>query len=106
MGRIPKAIEYSGISRSGLYELAAKWPGLFRKNGVSTGASTASAGAVLSNCILKSSTACVRIPRCGCRHDRQFRTDLRRGRRKGKEEERDASAEARQTCGTANLPER
>jgi hypothetical protein len=36
MGRIPKAIEYSGISRSGLYELAAKWPGLFRKNGVST----------------------------------------------------------------------
>jgi hypothetical protein len=36
MGRIPKAIEYSGISRSGLYELASKWPGLFRKNGVST----------------------------------------------------------------------
>jgi len=36
MGRIPKAIEYSGISRSGLYELAPKWPGLFRKNGVST----------------------------------------------------------------------
>jgi hypothetical protein len=36
MGRIPKAIEYSGISRSGLYELAPKWPGLFRNNGVST----------------------------------------------------------------------
>jgi len=36
MGRIPKAIEYSGISRSGLYELAPKWPGLLRKNGMST----------------------------------------------------------------------
>jgi hypothetical protein len=36
MGKIPKAIEYSGISRSGLYELAPKWPGLFRKNGGST----------------------------------------------------------------------
>jgi hypothetical protein len=36
VGRIPKAIEYSGISRSTLYELAPKWPGLFRKNGVST----------------------------------------------------------------------
>jgi len=36
MGRILKAIEYSGISRSGLYELAPKGPGLFRKNGVST----------------------------------------------------------------------
>jgi hypothetical protein len=36
MGKIPKAIEYSGISRSGLYELAPKWPGLFRKHGGST----------------------------------------------------------------------
>jgi hypothetical protein len=34
--RIPAAIEYSGISRSGLYELAPKWPGLFRKNGAAT----------------------------------------------------------------------
>jgi hypothetical protein len=35
-GRIPAALVYSGASRSGLYEWAAKYPGLFRKNGAAT----------------------------------------------------------------------
>jgi hypothetical protein len=35
-GKISTAIEYSGISRSRLYELAHKHPGLFRKNGNAT----------------------------------------------------------------------
>jgi hypothetical protein len=34
--KIPKAIEYSGISRSQLYVLAARHSGLFVKNGDST----------------------------------------------------------------------
>ncbi len=32
-GRIPAAVEYSGIGRSSLYNIAAQTPGLFRKNG-------------------------------------------------------------------------
>jgi hypothetical protein len=36
MGRLPEATEYSGISRSGLYELAPRFPGLFLKNGAAT----------------------------------------------------------------------
>ena len=35
-GRIPHAIEHTGMSRSRLYQLAAKNPGLFRKNGSAT----------------------------------------------------------------------
>jgi hypothetical protein len=35
-GKIPAAVEYSGISRPRLYQLAAAWPGLFRKNGTAT----------------------------------------------------------------------
>lgn len=35
-GKIPRAIEYSGISRSSLYVLAPRWPGLLKKNGDST----------------------------------------------------------------------
>jgi len=35
-GKIPAATAYSGISRSILYELAAKHPGLFLKNGGAT----------------------------------------------------------------------
>jgi hypothetical protein len=35
-GRIPAAVHRSGLSRSTLYELAPKWPGLFRKNGAAT----------------------------------------------------------------------
>jgi hypothetical protein len=35
-GRLPAATEYSGISRATLYELAPKYPGLFRKNGAAT----------------------------------------------------------------------
>jgi hypothetical protein len=35
-GRMPSAIEYSGLSRSRLYELAAVTNGLFRKQGRST----------------------------------------------------------------------
>jgi len=35
-GRIPAALLYSGASRSGLYEWAAEYPGLFRKNGAAT----------------------------------------------------------------------
>jgi hypothetical protein len=35
-GRIPAALQYSGTSRSGLYEWAAEYPGLFRKNGAAT----------------------------------------------------------------------
>ena len=33
-GRIPAAVQYSGISRSTLYELAAAHEDLFKKNGV------------------------------------------------------------------------
>jgi len=32
----PRALQYSGTSRSGLYEWAAEYPGLFRKNGAAT----------------------------------------------------------------------
>ena len=35
-GRLPKAVAYSGRSRTRLYELAAQYPGLFRKDGDST----------------------------------------------------------------------
>jgi hypothetical protein len=35
-GKIPRATEYSGISRSGLYNHAAERPGLFVKDGAST----------------------------------------------------------------------
>jgi hypothetical protein len=35
-GSIPRAIDYSGRSRSRLYQLAAKHPGLFRKDGKSS----------------------------------------------------------------------
>jgi hypothetical protein len=34
--KIPRAIDYSGISRSGLYVHASKRPGLFVKDGAST----------------------------------------------------------------------
>ena len=34
--RIPKAVEYSGVSRSGLYELAIEHQGLFVKHRTST----------------------------------------------------------------------
>ena len=36
MGKIAKAVEYSGRSRSRLYELGAQHRGLFRKDGAST----------------------------------------------------------------------
>jgi len=32
-GKLPDAIEYSGLSRARLYQLAGLHPGLFRKNG-------------------------------------------------------------------------
>jgi hypothetical protein len=32
-GKIPAALEYSGLSRSRLYEWGAEHPGLFRKQG-------------------------------------------------------------------------
>jgi hypothetical protein len=35
-GSIPRAIDYSGRSRSRLYQLAGHYPGLFRKDGKST----------------------------------------------------------------------
>jgi hypothetical protein len=35
-GTIPRAVDYSGRSRSRLYQLAAKHAGLFRKDGKST----------------------------------------------------------------------
>jgi hypothetical protein len=35
-GTIPHAVDYSGRSRSRLYQLAAKHEGLFRKDGKST----------------------------------------------------------------------
>jgi hypothetical protein len=35
-GTIPSAVDYSGRSRSRLYQLAAKHKGLFRKDGKST----------------------------------------------------------------------
>jgi len=35
-GKIPKAIEYSGLSRGRLYQLAGTIPGLFKKNGTAT----------------------------------------------------------------------
>ena len=35
-GRIPNAIDYSGLSRTSLYKLAASHPGLFRKHGAAT----------------------------------------------------------------------
>jgi hypothetical protein len=35
-GSLPRAIDYSGRSRSRLYQLAAKYPGLFKKDGKST----------------------------------------------------------------------
>jgi hypothetical protein len=35
-GRLPAAQAYSGFGRSALYEMAAKYPGLFKKNGAAT----------------------------------------------------------------------
>jgi hypothetical protein len=35
-GKLPAATEYSALSRATLYELAAKYPGLFKKNGAAT----------------------------------------------------------------------
>jgi hypothetical protein len=35
-GKLPAAIEYSALGRARLYELAPKYPGLFRKNGPAT----------------------------------------------------------------------
>jgi hypothetical protein len=35
-GKIPAAARYSGISKSSLYKLRAKYPALFRKNGAAT----------------------------------------------------------------------
>jgi hypothetical protein len=35
-GRISTAIEYSGLSRTSLYKLAAIHPGLFKKHGAAT----------------------------------------------------------------------
>jgi hypothetical protein len=35
-GTIADAVDYSGRSRSRLYQLAPKYPGLFRKDGAST----------------------------------------------------------------------
>jgi hypothetical protein len=34
--KIPAAVEYSGLSRSRLYQLARQHHGLFRKNGAAT----------------------------------------------------------------------
>ena len=35
-GKLPDATEYSALSRATLYELAPKYPGLFKKNGAAT----------------------------------------------------------------------
>jgi hypothetical protein len=35
-GKLPAATEYSALSRATLYELAPKYPGLFKKNGGAT----------------------------------------------------------------------
>jgi len=35
-GKLPAATEYSALSRATLYELAPKYPGLFKKNGAAT----------------------------------------------------------------------
>jgi hypothetical protein len=35
-GKLPRAVDYSGISRSGLYKHAPHWRGLFVKDGKST----------------------------------------------------------------------
>jgi hypothetical protein len=35
-GTIPRAVDYSGRSRSRLYQLASEYEGLFRKDGKST----------------------------------------------------------------------
>jgi hypothetical protein len=35
-GRIPQAVDYSGLARTSLYKLAGIHPGLFRKHGVAT----------------------------------------------------------------------
>jgi hypothetical protein len=35
-GRIPRAVTESGLSRSELYKLAAKYKGLFKKRGAAT----------------------------------------------------------------------
>jgi hypothetical protein len=35
-GRIPEAVEYSGVCRARIYEWARLHPGLFRKNGSAT----------------------------------------------------------------------
>jgi hypothetical protein len=35
-GRIPAATDYSGLSRTSLYKLAADNPGLFKKHGAAT----------------------------------------------------------------------
>jgi hypothetical protein len=35
-GRIPQAVDYSGLSRTSLYKLAGIHRGLFRKHGVAT----------------------------------------------------------------------
>jgi hypothetical protein len=35
-GKIRDAVAYSGISRTVLYEIAPRYPGLFRKNGAAT----------------------------------------------------------------------
>lgn len=35
-GKLPAAVEYSGMSRARLYQLAGITPGLFKKNGAAT----------------------------------------------------------------------
>ena len=35
-GRLPRAVAESGLSRSALYKLATRYPGLFKKAGSST----------------------------------------------------------------------
>jgi hypothetical protein len=35
-GRIPAAVAHSGLGRSSLYELAARYPGIFKKYGAVT----------------------------------------------------------------------
>ena len=35
-GKIAAAVEYSGLSRSRLYQIAPRYPGLLRKNGSAT----------------------------------------------------------------------
>jgi hypothetical protein len=35
-GKLPEASAYCGLSRATLYQMAAKFPGLFRKHGAAT----------------------------------------------------------------------